>query len=163
MKNKKLTYILIPLVIGVWGAIIYRIFNTIGGDGNTPIIAPSAMKIEQEEGFMIDTFALKLNYRDPFLGKTIAIRSENNTEFVKQINSSIPKSLTVTPSVIWPSITYGGLIKNKNSDKQFGFVQINGQVNIMKVGDVINEVTLTKILKDSIEVKFGKQKRFIAN
>ena len=38
---------------------------------------------------------------------------------------------------------------------------VNGQSVAAKMGDVISGVEITKITKDSIEVKFGKEKRFV--
>lgn len=163
MKNKKLNYILIPLVIIVWGAIIYRIFNTVG---NEPLTYTNQGQMQLNSGNdkeAVDTFRLMLNYRDPFLGKMQNNENPSHGAVAKPVTKKAPAPVvsTNTQSVVWPSITYGGMIKNQNANKQFVFVQINGNVNIMKAGDVVNSVELLRITTDSIEVSFQNQKKYI--
>jgi len=156
MKNKKLLYILIPCTLFLWGMIIYKIFSVATGDDESKF--KSAVLIPGIITKTIsDTFSIHPSYRDPFLGTTHAtiITHRNN----------VPKKIT-TPVVVkaaspFPQVTYGGLIKNTKSNKQLIMVQINGQSNIMKIGDVISEVELTKVFRDSIEVRFQKETRFI--
>jgi len=158
MKNKKLIYVLIPLVLFVWGVIIYRVFNTINNNESPQLMnKPIAIADERKE-FLNDTFSLRLNYRDPFLGKLLKTVTTAGGNKKKEL---LKTPLKTEAAIVWPVIVYGGVIKNQNSNKLWGFVQINGQVNIVKEGDVINEIQVKKIMKDSIEVQFGKQKKFV--
>ena len=85
MKNKKLTYILVPLVLIVWGLIIYRIFNTIHNTDDSPLLNTPIATINGEKNTLLDTFSLQLNYRDPFLGNLHRkISNENATKVVKR-------------------------------------------------------------------------------
>lgn len=162
MKNKKLLYILIPIVLLVWGVIIYRIFNVVNGSGSNEVRKSSFVENTVNEN-LIDTFSIHPNYRDPFISKRA-----KKTTFENKITSTIIKpdlikkvTNTVPLSNKWPSIVYNGLIKNEKSNKQLALVQINGQSNILQLGNVAEGVELTKIFRDSIEVKFNSEKRFI--
>lgn len=160
MKNKKLLYILIPLVLLVWGAIIYRIFNVVKVSDSNEVQRSTFYGNESNQN-QIDTFSIQPNYRDPFLGGRAkkSILSENKGSNVVA-NPIVVKKITPS-STIWPNLIYGGLIKNQKSNKELALVQINGQANIMKIGDVQGEIELTKIFRDSIEVKFRGERRFV--
>lgn len=162
MKNKKLLYILIPVVLLVWGVIIYRIFNVVNGSGSNEVRISSFVENTINEN-LIDTFSIHPNYRDPFISKRAKKTTSEN-----KITSTITKpdlikkvSITAPMSDKWPSIVYNGLIKNEKSNKQLALVQINGQSNILQLGNVAEGVELTKIFRDSIEVKFNSEKRFV--
>src|ERR1700753_1159389 len=68
MKNKKLTYILIAVVVGVWGMILYRVFDTVGENDDAPVTAfiPKDKEPLNDYAIQPDTTRLLLNYRDPF-------------------------------------------------------------------------------------------------
>jgi len=154
MKNKKLLYILIPGTLIVWGIIIYKIFGNINTENNVPI-QHTEFNMKQDNLTINDTFSINPDYRDPFLGKTH--KKPDDNQAVKTIVPKIIKAPTP-----WPNIVYGGIIKNQKSNKQLALVQINGQGYTMKPGETISEVQLNKIYKDSIEVIFLKEKKFIS-
>lgn len=160
MKNKKLLYILIPLVLLLWGAIIYRIFNVVSVNDSNEVYK-SEVYGNTDNANLIDTFSINPNYRDPFLGKSAkkTILSENKVSNIV-VNPNVIKKI-IPSSRAWPNLVYGGLIKNQKSNKALALVQINGQSNIMKIGEIVGEIELTKIFRDSIEVKFQKEKRFV--
>ena len=68
MKNKKNLYILLPIVLLIWGAVMYQFFSfsTIEelqtDTSNEFVLKHIAIKER-------DTVAINVNYRDPFLGK----------------------------------------------------------------------------------------------
>ncbi len=69
MKNKKLTYFLVFIVLVVWGMIVYRIFESVGGNDDDNLQATSGKMVKEPyNDFSIpkDTTHLLLNYRDPF-------------------------------------------------------------------------------------------------
>lgn len=157
MKNKKLTYFLLPLVILIWGTVFYKLFYTTFQEEewtNEIVNLPKNIAATS----VADTFSIIANYRDPFLGNVISREnSEKNLSQQKPIMSQ-PK---VEPVVQWPNIVYGGTIKNQQSAKQLALVKINGKENILKAGEKIGVVELMKIYKDSIEVKMGKDKKVV--
>ncbi|MGQ0827045.1 MAG: hypothetical protein ACT4ON_01495 [Bacteroidota bacterium] len=155
MKNKKLLYVLIPGTLIVWGIIIYKVFRSMN-TGESPMVHAIELDQKKDDQGMNDTFSINPHYRDPFLGK-MNKRTIDNPQTVK---ATVPK---VTKAVApWPNIVFGGIIKNQKSNKQLALVQINGQGYTMKTGEIINDVQLNKIYKDSIEVKFQKEKKFVS-
>lgn len=148
------------MVLLLWAAIIYKIFNVINGS-NPNEVYKSAFIGNADNENLIDTFSIHPNYRDPFISKrAIKSNSSENKAANVVINPSVIKT-AITPSTVWPNLVYGGLIKNQKSNKVLALVQINGQANIMKIGDIAGEIELTKIFRDSIEVRFQKEKRFV--
>lgn len=162
MKNKKLLILLIPATLLLWGMIAYKILSVASGGDGVGQIQETVSVVNNDSNILTDTFSINPTYRDPFLGKI------NKTAAIITGGSSPPKT-TSTPKPIvtspinkpFPSIIYGGLIKNKQSNKQLVLIQIGGQSTIMKIGDIVSEVELTKVFRDSIEVKFKKEKKFI--
>jgi len=155
MKNKKLLYILIPGTLIVWGMIIYRIFKTVNTEEN---LFGQYLEINtrQDNSNINDTFSINPDYRDPFLGKT----NKKVTDSKQTTKTIVPK--IAKAAIPWPSIVFGGIIKNQKSNKQLALVQINGQGYTMKPGEIINDVQLNKIYRDSIEVRFQKEKKFVS-
>lgn len=156
MNNKGLTYLLLVVVIIAWGYWLYMLaerFNWFGENGNNTemndFVPPELPKN------LVDTFQIKADYRDPFLGKRMVVANPSQKLSVK------PKELPKPVTLSWPSISYSGMIKNQQSNKQLAIVVINGQSNMMKLGSVIAEVTLNKIYRDSIEVTYQKMKKVI--
>ncbi len=158
MKNKKLLYILIPTVILIWGAVVYKIYSATHGSDNNSLVMNTVVLSKAEVNEISDTFSIHPDLRDPFKGKFKKVSSSGD-------NSATPvkPKITEIKSVVsqFPKVVYSGMIKNQKSNKQLVLIQINGQGNTMKVGDEISGVQLTKVFRDSIEVKFGKEKMFV--
>jgi hypothetical protein len=116
-------------------------------------IAISAPVIENTN----DTFSIHSDYRDPFLDKSIPKKDPSDAP----AKVSIPVAPVVKMALVWPAITYSGIIKNQKSNKEMVLVQINGQDFMAKAGETKNGVTLFKVYRDSIEVHFSKEKKII--
>ncbi len=156
VKNKKLTYILLPIVIGVWGLIIYRIFAVASPDSPTPRFADS--QAEAASSQLPDTFHLLANYPDPFLGRIVQEKRFSSGKPV--LKKEGPKPV-VKAQQAWPAITYVGMIKNQKSSKQLVMVQIDGVSNVMKAGDNAGGIALTRIFRDSVELAMGKDRKIV--
>lgn len=156
MKNKKATYILLSIVAAIWGIIVYKIFSTVGSKESIQqenISYSSMLPVKTA----IDTFSIIANYRDPFLGKMTLSPSENDKPktSVKKIEKPAPEPLK------WPSIVYRGMIKNQKTGKQLYLLTIDKQDNMMKPGEMISDIELKRVYRDSVEVVFKKEKRTI--
>lgn len=156
MKNKKLLYVLIPGTLFVWGMIIFKVFNTVHTEANT--VVQHAELITADDEIKCDTFSIHPVYRDPFLGKKNKMNDPGSVQTATKITK--PKIAPVITA--WPKIVYSGIIKNQKSNKQLALLQINGQSNMMKVGEEAYGVQLLKVFKDSIEVEFLKEKKFVS-
>lgn len=145
-------YILIPATFIVWGLIIYRIMNGLNTENDNP--RQYATTAVMDNQLFSDTFSIHPSYRDPFLGKVMVKKSETH-EIKKDVTPA------VVQTVQWPSIVYGGTIKNAKLNREMTMIQINGQDYMMKTGETINGIKLLATFKDSIEVSFSNGKKFI--
>jgi len=162
MKNKKLLYILIPITLLVWGLIVYRVVGAMQGEETLSNFSP-VVYTEAESENTLDTFSISENYPDPFLRKNIKVNIPTNNNSQTQSQKNIAKQTSApplknNPLPTLPKIAYLGLIKNQKQNKQIALIQINDNLNNMKIGDKIEGVELLKVFKDSIIVVFQKQK-----
>jgi hypothetical protein len=157
VKNKKLTYFLGLVVVVVWGMIIYRIFNAVGGndDDNSPMMIKPVKEAFNDFGIPRDTTHLMLNYRDPF-------------GLVKQKDTVQPSSKRIMrtgPAVIksmdWGFIRYSGYMLNPGTKKLIAMVTINGQNLTLSEGQTKLQVKLLRNLRDSIKVSYEGKTKFI--
>lgn len=166
MKNKKLTYILIPLVLGLWGTILYRIFHTVNNKNVDLTVNKSTFSENMQNQTILDTFSIHPNYNDPFLRKRTKIADSQLNQMkpagnVTQAKKIVKQTPVASSTIAWPGIVYNGLIKNQKSNKQLAMIQVNGQSSIMQTGDVVADIQLTKATKDSIEVLFHSERKTI--
>lgn len=152
MKNKKNIYILLPIVLGIWGMVIYRLFSFSNPDTNIPATA-SNFTFKPIEVKARDTFSIDVNYRDPFLGKMYS------NDVQKKNTSHVPKVKKDT--LIWPNIIYKGLVSDSKEKKKVFLVSINGQTYFMNEKTTEQEVTLKKGNRNTIEVLYKGKKNKI--
>jgi hypothetical protein len=150
MKNKKNIYILLPLVLFVWGAVLYQVFSFTNHDeiisSNNPEFIIKPLKIKEREAFVIN-----VNYRDPFLGKMYAPETDSK---LKATASKTKKAPAVKEPLVWPVILYKGLISDTKDKNKIFMLIIDGHNHYMKIGDTDNEIYLKSGDKESIYVKY---------
>ncbi|KZS40907.1 hypothetical protein AWE51_24195 [Aquimarina aggregata] len=150
LKGKKGLYILLPLVVFIWGAIIFQITDAFTDDDpEIANIGPIAFsKIESKER---DRFSISDVTRDPFLG-TVYKPKKEPVKKVAQVKKTV---------INWPSIRYKGVVTGGNGATAIYLVEINGTDQLMKRKDVISEVKLTKGNSSWVQLQYkGKIKRF---
>lgn len=137
MKSKKSIYVLLPLVLLIWGLLIYQFFSFSSAESNFSEIEPS-IDFKPSELTKIDTFSLDVNYRDPFLGKMY--------KDSKKEKGGERKKTPSRPAVnfVWPDIKYKGIVSDMKDTKKVFLLAINGKNFLMKAGETQNEVTLKK-------------------
>ena len=159
MKNKKLTYFLITIVIGLWGLILYRIFDAVGTSDDVTL--PKAIRHEKEvfNDFSIpkDTTKLMLNYRDPFG----VVKPKDTTFKISRQIAHRNISIVPKPVMNWSFISYSGYIRNPSSKKLIALVSINGQNVTLAEGETKNQVKLLRNLRDSIKISYEGKTKFI--
>ncbi|GGF10418.1 hypothetical protein [Flavobacterium limi] len=149
MKNKKNIYILLPIVLLVWGGVLYQLFSFTSEDEVNVVenreFAIKPLKIKERQ-----TFAINVNYRDPFLGKMYAPEKA-----VKKTQSSkANKKPKPEETIVWPTILYKGMISDSKDKKKVFILIIDGKNYYMKTGDTQNEVFLKDGNKESVYVKY---------
>jgi len=154
MKNRKLNWILLPLVILIWGFVAYRVFwkEPAEQPRRASRIAP---KEEAAKAFRQDSqVRLSLDYTDPY-------QAERRQESPTTKPTIVPKSLPVITrqevvkkqSVVnWPTIRYKGV--SVNGGKKTAIISINGKNYFPSQGQEISGVRLVSIGKSSIRVQY---------
>lgn len=157
MKNKKVTYLLILVVLIVWGLIIYRIFQSVGDNESVEIItAPAKKEVYNDFEIRRDTTHLMLNYRDPF-----GLTKQKDTSNVKVGTALIKNRNVIKPAINWGFIKYSGYVRNPGTKKLIAIVKINGKSIMMSEGETMEKVKLIRNMRDSIKVGFSGATKFI--
>ena len=150
MKNKKVIYVLIPLVIFVWGFIGYRIFALLK-QKDTSSFQHHMEKLQLQEKEIIDTFYLIADYPDPFLKSNTGYRTNKTSKYRNSQKKNQKKR-----DIRWPNIEYKGLIKNQKTEKTVINIKINNKNMLMSEGDEMEQVRLLKVFNDSSSSKHFK-------
>jgi len=158
MKNKRLTYILIPLVILVWGLIFYKIFNHTGGDNKTNV--STALQKLAKNDHVKDTFNVKANYRDPFLRGSVrsVIRQSGSGEMTSN-RQGFSKQKETKPEIRIPDLKYFGLIANSKNKQKIGLFRLNNKDLILKEADLYEEFKISRLYNDSVQIAYKKIKK----
>lgn len=149
MKNKKNIYILLPIVLLVWGGVLYQVFS-FTAEEEIKTVANHEFTIKPLKIKKRKTFRINVNYRDPFLGKMYAPEKT-----LKKIPSSkANKKPKPQETLVWPTIQYKGIISDIKDKKKVFILIIDGKNYYMKTGDTQNEVFLKEGDKESVYVKY---------
>ncbi len=149
LSSKKNIKILLPIVLVIWGILLYQFIDIINPDAvvpaqlsKSPFITPTIKKK--------DTFSLIPLKSDPFLGTIY------NKDRVVTKRASKPKSETP-----WPTIGFFGIVADKKAASSVYIVSVNGKQYLLKKGDTIQKIKVVKGTKESIHIKHaGKTKEF---
>lgn len=161
MKNKKLTYVLLPAVVLIWIMIGQRFYSAVKGDDYEPnVVSQSVLPSEVEP---TEPYVLQLNYADPFLKKEpkprllTAARSATVTSLPTSPRSSTPPGA----SMDWNSLVYLGIIENNKTTHRVGIVTLDGVRKLVKKNDRVAPFVIEEIRKDSIRVRSGQNTKYI--
>ncbi len=160
-KNKKLTYLLICAVAGVWGITIYKVlFNEVEA-AYEPAFKSAKVAQEPYDQYLVknDTFKLVLNYRDPFLGGAMKTSENIGVVTASPVNFNPPPP--PAPPIDWSLIKYSGYIVNPATKKLVAILVINGKEQMTAEGQTFEGVKLLQNRKDSILVSWQGKKKYI--
>lgn len=160
MKSRKTAYVMLPLVLAIWGTIGWKVYASLGNEP-AAVTAERTAPVKDRSVQLPDTIRLIANYRDPFLDKLVA--TEKPT--VKPIRNPKPAQ-PGTPQVsqpvqVWPQVTYHGLIKRSGDEKTVGFLRVNGTSHFIRGNEAAGVVNVVRLWKDSVEVAWGKEKKIV--
>nr|WP_299339488.1 hypothetical protein [Allomuricauda sp.] len=130
-KNTK-TYALLTVVLIIWGIIGYRIFATLSPDPEESSLV-AVQDFRPIEMAKRDTFSIKADYRDPFLG-TLEASKPKKTGKPKPVKKEIP---TI-------DVQYTGSMFDGSTKKRIFFVTINGQQFLLEKGKSAAGVTVMR-------------------
>lgn len=144
---------MLPLVLFIWGTIIYKFFaytneDTIVSQNQKISIKP--LQIKQK-----DTFTIKINSRDPFSGKMV---DEAASKIKHKISYSAPKS---KEELVWPQIKYKGIVSDTKEKVKIYMLIIDGKTNLMRKGQIENEILLKDGDKDMVYLKYKNDSKVV--
>ncbi len=167
-KNKVLTRVMIVVVVTIYGTIFYRSMS--GPSVEDEISNGSQIADFSPYLYKKDSFSLELPLNDPFsksdrymmtqVARVTAAPVQSNTvrNFVR---GQVP---LIAKEKVWPTIKYFGFIKNTEKNEKLSFLSINGKLLKIAKMDQYEEVAISNIYKDSIQLVFaGEQKTFFKN
>ncbi len=141
MKKQQKTYILLAISCIVWGIIGVQIYGYLNPESEKQELTQyqkfTPEKTQEKEIYVVNT-----HDRDPFLDRY------KQTKLKKRSTKKTKKKHTKTR---FPKIIYNGIVINKKS-KSF-IVTVKNQQQIMKIGDVFNDIKLISGNSKEIKVK----------
>lgn len=153
MKNKKNIFLLVPAVLLIWGIVGYKIYASLNSSNDVAIVDNNTIEFRPEVIKDVEKFSISANYRDPFLGKLY-----NNA---KKISNPVKKR--VEPIVIFPEITYNGMVSPKETDREALFlITISDKQQFLSIGKQIDGVRLLKGNSKEIIIGFQNNKKTIS-
>ena len=162
MKNKKLTYILIPIVFIVWGLIVYRLFfeGKVTPENIMQTVKPVKNKIEISEK---DTYKLIANYPDPFLSlkgikSTEGSVKNENAKDKSNTKSNLRRRRTSISRIRWPQVKYSGFIEG-NKAKHTILLEVKSKNYLAYVGDTIDQIFIKEFYGDSLLVVYKNEEK----
>ena len=160
MANKYLKYFLIVGVIGVWGAVLYRLLHGLG-DKDLPVATTHGFKEVYVES-PADTFSLYADYPDPFIPEIDSVSSADLQKKSGPIDfkNNVTQPVDNTALTI-AAIKYNGVINNTEKKVTVGIITINGKESLVKEKDKVNDITIMKIQKDNMRISYKGKSFFI--
>jgi hypothetical protein len=159
MKSKKMTYLLICCVAGVWGVIFYRVFDGLAAEDSAPLNSRTIKELYfNMTDHAKDPVILEMDYSDPF-----ALANSAPEPLVKLAGPvSPPMPMPIKPQVNWSGIVYSGQIYNRAEKRQVAIISINGKEVMLSEGERANGLKFIKRIGDSIKVEYQHATRFLS-
>lgn len=151
MKKKTKTYVLLGVVVLIWGIIGYKIISSLNPSLPEQQLAQTSQgDFKPSKKIEADTFSIELTERDPFLG---TMYRPKTTSKPKRISK--PKE-----EIVWPNISYLGTVKkSSNSKNQIFVITIDGQQYLLKKGQEVKEVKLLSGSENEVKLQFKKKRK----
>jgi cytoskeletal protein RodZ len=159
MKSKTSLWILIPAVLGIWGAIGWNVYSAMNGDEDNTTVKTVESSQQTESKVAPDTFELLLDYPDPFNNETQKQKSTSPLIHNTNNHQYTATAPAVKEEAQWPTIIYSGLVKQPATGKMLGFLSVNGESYFVKEGDEVGGVRVEKITGGSVQLGWKKSVR----
>lgn len=151
MTKKTKTYILIVVVVLIWGVVIYNIASAVSGSDDTVEIQfqpdPINLNLENKR----DTFNLIADYRDPFLGVVTKAAVQRTKKKAKPAKVQTPKEPL-------PSITYSGYMRDPENGTPVFFINVNNEQLMMKLTEVVGQIKLLSGSDKQVVLIYNEQR-----
>lgn len=153
MKSKKSIYVLLPLVLFIWGTIIYKLFSYT--NESVYVVQDQEVYIKPLQIKQKDTFTIKMNSRDPFTGELV---DESTYKSRHKVNNTSPKE---KEELIWPVIKYKGIVSDVKDKVKIYMLIIEGRTFLMRKGQKENNILLKDGDKDMVYLKYKDDSKVV--
>lgn len=160
MKNNYVKYGLILVVAVIWGRIIINYFGLFEGTDEQEY-APEVFIKPHKKMDTVRDYQLKLDYSDPFLSQHNTRNYTNPVQGSNTSSKSIPKK-TIQVDKKEPTVTYKGLVKNKNSSKKTGLAIIDNRSYLVGINQVINSIKILNFNEKELSYSYGNKRITVA-
>ncbi|WP_417800659.1 hypothetical protein [Tenacibaculum sp.] len=146
MNKKQKTYLLLAVVVCVWGLIGYKIYNRLSPNTTTIATTNNSNHFSRKKIVEVQPYTIRADYRDPFLGKLPIKRKKVSFK---------PKKKITGEKKNFPQIVYNGTVAS-NKSKSF-IITINGEQEIFNLGQNVRGLTLVKGNSEEVLLKFQNE------
>lgn len=159
--KKKVNIVLLLVVIGLWGTVVYRYVKRFFYQSNDVLNQTSIANRKINKIVAKDSFELPTITRDPFLNKNTVVKT---TLVHKQVlknrqpitKPSVPKQMAKNAQPM-PSIKYYGYIKSTGAVGELFLLRVNGKLLKIKLNQEIENLKVTQLKNDSIKIVYNKK------
>ncbi|MBQ52971.1 MULTISPECIES: hypothetical protein [Leeuwenhoekiella] len=152
-KNKLKTYLLSVVVVAIWGVIGFQIYSALNPSEETLEVPKLNSSFNPKNAVSRDTFSIKNNYPDPFLGKLPAKQVPKTVQ-----RRALPEKVD---SIIFPDIQYKGMVKGSGIDQAVFAIAINGVETILSEGQKFQDVELVQGKAEEVLIQYKGQRKTI--
>ena len=151
LKGKKGLYVLLPLVVFIWGMITYQVVDVFSveesvADQFQPLKKANYKVIERE------AFSIGSVDRDPFLGKIYAPAKTPKKKGKTRPKKEIKKKK-------WPRLSYKGMVSDNKGGATVFLLEINKQTQLVKIGQVVEDIKIISGNKKEVKITFQGEKK----
>ena len=150
-KNQK-TYLLLGLVLAIWGILGFRIVKSISPSESKTAPVTSDIDFKPTNLKERDTFDMLANYRDPFLGTLPKSQAK------KHINKSTQNKKPELPE---KNILYSGYVNDQGSNQKIFFLTVDGQQLMLSKKQEAEGVKLISGSAEKIVVRYNGRTKTI--
>jgi type II secretory pathway component PulC len=157
MQSKGTTYLLIGLFALIWLVAGYRVYKAVHKDEVPDSMPMQVSKVSTHE---LDSFALSLNYEDPFELKSRVIEPAPIKELGNANVISKPLLQKLKEPDYKPSgISFKGVINNFTGKRKVAIINIQGRDITISENETVGVMTLLRVYnEDSISLQYDGHK-----
>ncbi len=152
MGNKRNTYVLLIVVLAIWGIIGYRVLKTLNPSQEESAVTEKGVSFHPEKLKKQESFTIAVQERDPFLGTMT--RPQKKKAAKPAVREEMPPEMEVP-------VYYFGMVKDGKSREKIYFVQIDGMQQLMRIHDEVKGVKLLKGSEQEITVLYNGKRKVI--
>jgi hypothetical protein len=147
MKKTK-TYILLAVVITIWGFLLFKIYEAFFGEKDQVVYQQNQNRKKLDIKNKKETLQIEYPNRDPFLGIIYKPVPKDESKF-----KSKPRK-KINYDSIFNTITYKGFIKSKQDSSYLYIINYKQRSLVLKPKDKFEEVIFLSGDAEEIQVKY---------